>query len=74
MQTISKPKACEEKAGDRDVLGNESFEKLSHIPRNLEVQISAQCWAHAQKRPEKALYSHQWLTLHKQKEKTEAEL
>lgn len=45
------------KAGPWDTLRNKVFEKLPHIPGNLEDHMHAQDGAHAQKRAEKALCS-----------------
>lgn len=45
-----------------DALENKHFEKPPHVPGNLEGQIHAQSWAHSQKRPQKALSNHLWLT------------
>lgn len=39
------------------------FERLQHIPRNLEGYEHAQCCAHAQEKSEKVLISHLWLIL-----------
>lgn len=49
------------KTGERDVYS--VFEKLQHIPSNLEGQLYVQGHVHTQKRPGKAPISHLKLTL-----------
>lgn len=50
------------KPRELEALGSKVFEKLQHIPENLEGHVHAQGCAHTQERPEKNLSAHLWLT------------
>lgn len=55
-------KSNKEEAGERDTWGSNSSKKLLHIPANLQRHPYALGWTHAQKRHEKVISFHIWLT------------